>query len=94
MSLVSGFLDTDVRNTHIKDLDIGTTVDSSAHIDTLLLAARQGDTTLADLCEVAIGEQFQVQIQTRVGNRLPVSVRIKWSTEANILADRSVLQSA
>ena len=77
--------------THIEDLNICTTVDSSADIDTLRLTTGQGDATLADLCEVAVGKQLQVRIQTRVGNGLPIPIRIESSTEANVLADGGVL---
>ena len=50
----------DLRGTHIENLNVGTTVDGSANVDPLLLTTRQGNTALADLCEVAVGEQFQV----------------------------------
>ena len=51
------------RDTHIEDLNVGATVDGSANVDTLFLTTRQRDTTLTDLCEVAVGEELQVRVQ-------------------------------
>ena len=84
----------DLRGTHIENLNVGSTVDGSANVDTLLLAARQRSTTLTDLGEVAIGEEIQVGIQARVGNCSPVSVRVERSTETDVLTNGSVLQFA
>ena len=78
---------------YIENLDIGTTVNGSADVYTLLLTARQGDSTFTNLREVTIGEELQIRFQARVGNRLPISVRIERPTKANVLADRGVLQS-
>ena len=93
MPPVSHLQGTDIRGTHIENLNIGTAVDSSTNVDTLLLTTRQGDTAFTNLCEVTVGEEFQVRIQARVGNGLPVPIRIKRSTEANVIADGSILQT-
>jgi len=81
----------ELSNTHIENLNVGTTVDSSANVDTLLLTARQGDTTLTDLREVTVWEELQVRIQARVKNGLPIPARIERPTEANVVADGGVL---
>jgi hypothetical protein len=83
----------DERGTHVKNLNIGTAIDGSADVDALLLTTRQGDATFADLCEVTVGEELQVGTQTRVGNGLPIPIRIKRLAEADVLADRGILQS-
>lgn len=81
------------RRPHVENLDVRAAIDSATNVDTLLLTAGQGDTALADLCEVAVGKEAQIGIQARVGNRLPIPVRIKITTEADVLADGGVLRS-
>ena len=46
----------DLAVTHIEDLNVGTTVDSSTYADALFLTAGQRYTALADLCEVTVWE--------------------------------------
>jgi hypothetical protein len=81
------------KGTHIENLNISTAVDGSTDVDTLLLTTGQGDTTFADLCEIAVGEELQVRIKARVGNHLPVPLGLERSTKTNIFTDGSVLQS-
>jgi hypothetical protein len=83
----------DERGTHVKNLNVGTAIDGSANVDTLLLTTRQGDATFADLSEVTVGEELQVGIQTRVVNGLPIPIRLERLTEANVLADGGILRS-
>jgi len=73
-------------------LNVGTAIDCPANVDTLFLTTRQGNTAFTDLCEVTVGEELQVCIQARVGNGLPIPVRIERPTEANVLADGGVLR--
>ena len=79
--------------TYVENLYIGGSVDGSADVDALFLAPGQGDTSFADLCEVTVGEEFQVCVQARVRDSLPIPIRVERSTEANVFANCGVLQT-